>query len=117
MPTPANPAAPFDFTRRVVVVTGATGVLCRVMVEALAGCGASLALLCRNLEKGEALAATLPGPGRAVAVACDVLQRDQIQRAVEIVTRDLGGVDALINGAGGNRSQATTGDVSFFDLP
>jgi len=54
----------------------------------------------------------------AVAVRCDVLDRASVEGAAEKVLAQFGRVDILVNGAGGNRKQATTSaDLSFFDLP
>jgi NAD(P)-dependent dehydrogenase (short-subunit alcohol dehydrogenase family) len=53
-----------------------------------------------------------------VPVAVDVLKRDSIEAACEQVEMELGPVDVLVNGAGGNKKEATTSpDLSFFDLP
>lgn len=108
----------YDFTSRSIVVTGATGVLCSRMVQALVGCGANVAILARNVDKGNSLAAALPGPGRSLVVQADVLRRDELQRSAERVVAEFGRIDGLINGAGGNSPEATARpDLSFFDLP
>src|SRR5919202_3586315 len=108
----------YDFSGRTVVFTGGTGVLGRVMVEALAGCGANVAVLARSRDKAASLFAESRGPGRVFPVAGDATRQDDLARAAETVVSELGRVDALVNGAGGNHPQATTRpDLSFFDLP
>lgn len=112
----------YDFTGRSIVITGGTGVLCGAMAKALAGCGANVAILARSAEKGEALLkvmrAEISGPGRAIAVAGDVLKPDTLQEASRAVIDEFGRIDCLINGAGGNSPQATTRpDLTFFNLP
>jgi NAD(P)-dependent dehydrogenase (short-subunit alcohol dehydrogenase family) len=108
----------YDFTGRSVVVTGGTGVLGRAIVEALVVCGANVAVIGRSVDKGEALVASLKGPGRAIAIRCDVLNAPELEAARQTVLENFGGVDCLVNGAGGNRPEATTSDkLSFFDLP
>ncbi len=108
----------YDFTGRAVVVTGGTGVLGGAMVRALVGCGASVALLARNLDKAEALLADLSGPGRATVVQGDATTRGDLEHAAQAVVAEFGRVDCLINGAGGNHPQATTRpDLPFFDMP
>ena len=108
----------YDFTGRSVVVTGGTGVLGRLMVKALAGCGANVAVLARNRDKATALLSEISGPGRATFVEGDVLTSDDLQKATEAVVKEFGRIDCLINGAGGNHPQATTRpDLSFFDIP
>ncbi|MCI0623184.1 MAG: SDR family oxidoreductase [Acidobacteria bacterium] len=107
----------YDFTGRTVVITGATGVLCSSMAQTLAACGANVALVVRNQEKGEQLAARLPGPGRALVAVSDALDRKALDQAVQTIVGKFGQIDGLINGAGGNHPKATARpDQSFFDL-
>ena len=108
----------YDVGGRNVVITGGTGILGRAIVKALMGCGANVAVLARNQVKGEALLSELSGPGRAIVLPGDVLQRETLQSAAESTVREFGRIDALINAAGGNQPQATTGPaLSVFDLP
>jgi NAD(P)-dependent dehydrogenase (short-subunit alcohol dehydrogenase family) len=108
----------YDFKGRTVVVTGGTGVLGRVIVRALVGCGADVALIARNREKADALTSELKGPGRAVVFTGDATKREELEGAAEKVVAEFGRVDCLVNGAGGNHPQATTRpDLSFFDIP
>lgn len=108
----------YDFSGRSVVITGGTGVLCGAMARSLVGCGANVAVVARNKQKGEALISTFTGPGRAVMVQGDVLDPESIRRAAEAVDARFGEADCLINGAGGNNPRATTSaDLSFFDVP
>jgi NAD(P)-dependent dehydrogenase (short-subunit alcohol dehydrogenase family) len=56
--------------------------------------------------------------GEAIAVECDVLDKADIQRAAQVTLDAFGRVDVLINGAGGNKAECTTGpDLDFFNLP
>jgi NAD(P)-dependent dehydrogenase (short-subunit alcohol dehydrogenase family) len=108
----------FDFTGRSVVVTGGTGILGRIIVEALIGCGASVTLITRSVEKGQDLVAALNAVERAVVVQGDVLSSDDLEGVRQAVIEKFGRIDCLVNGAGGNRPEATTGDrLSFFDIP
>jgi NAD(P)-dependent dehydrogenase (short-subunit alcohol dehydrogenase family) len=108
----------YNFRGRTVAVTGGTGVLGGVMLRALVGCGAQVAVLARNREKADALISELEGPGRAAAFACDVTRREDLERAAREVVAEFGRVDCLLNGAGGNDPRATTRpDLSFFDIP
>ncbi|MCX6081322.1 MAG: SDR family oxidoreductase [Chloroflexi bacterium] len=106
----------FSVTNQVAIVTGGAGVLCASMCRALSEAGAKVAVLDLRLELAESLAAEL-GNG-AIGVACDVLEKSSIENAAQVVLAKFGRVDILINGAGGNKPQATTNpDQSFFDLP
>jgi NAD(P)-dependent dehydrogenase (short-subunit alcohol dehydrogenase family) len=109
----------FDFSGRTVAITGATGVLGGEIACALAGCRANVAMLDRNLEPGERLL-ELMGDAAASQVAlvgCDVLDLESLERASVSIVERFGRVDALVNAAGGNDPEATTGSAQpFFDL-
>lgn len=98
-----------DLNGKVAIVTGGTGVLCSGFVDALAECGASVAVLSRNQEEAEAKAAeVIARGGQAIGVAADVLDKAALKKAHERIRSELGPCDILINGAGGNHPQATT---------
>ncbi|MGE5222595.1 MAG: SDR family oxidoreductase [Omnitrophica WOR_2 bacterium] len=109
----------FELTGYAAVVTGGAGVLCSAICHAFTDAGARVAVLDINLNAAECLAAELHAKGSdAVAVACDVLDKTSLASAAEKVLSAYGRVDILINGAGGNKQQATTNEeISFFDLP
>ena len=109
----------YDFSGKTVAITGGSGVLGSEIVCALVGCGANVASLDVNIDAGNALVERLGERGKQISLfKCDVLDRENIfQTAKEVVSR-LGKLDCLINGAGGNKPQATTSaDLKFFDLP
>jgi NAD(P)-dependent dehydrogenase (short-subunit alcohol dehydrogenase family) len=109
----------FDLKDKTIVITGGGGVLCGTMALALAKSGAKVAVL----DLLEAAAAKVAkkintAGGRAIAVKCDVLDKASLQSAREKINAELGKIDILINGAGGNKKEATTSpDLPFFDLP
>ena len=106
----------FNVEYKIAVVTGGAGVLCEAMCHSLAEAGAKVAVLDLRAEPAEALAAKL-GNG-SIGVVCNVLDKTSIETAAQKVLKTFGRVDILINGAGGNKPQATTNpDQSFFDLP
>jgi NAD(P)-dependent dehydrogenase (short-subunit alcohol dehydrogenase family) len=109
----------FDLTGKVTVITGAGGILCGTMAKALAKAGAKVAVL--DLLESAALKVAdeiNSEKGKAIAVKCDVLQKDSLEAAKEEVNAEFGKIDILINGAGGNKKEATTSpDLPFFDLP
>ncbi len=105
----------FSIDGQVAVVTGGTGVLCRVMCHALIEAGANVAILGLRCEPAEALANELGGA--ALGLGCDVLDEMGLDAAATRVIDRFGRVDILINGAGGNRPQTTTSPQrTFFDL-
>jgi NAD(P)-dependent dehydrogenase (short-subunit alcohol dehydrogenase family) len=110
----------FDFTGRTVVLTGALGILGSEIAVALANCGANTALLDLNLDPAEAVMGRMSPAARerVLVVKADVLHPESMHQACEAVLQRFSRVDALINGAGGNNPEATTGaNRSFFDLP
>jgi NAD(P)-dependent dehydrogenase (short-subunit alcohol dehydrogenase family) len=110
----------YDLTGRTAVVTGGTGVLGAEMARALAACHANVVLLGRNVTKAEQVLAAFPadGRGRHLALAADVLDRPALDEACRRVLSELGAVDILVNGAGGNDPRATTTpEARFFDVP
>ena len=111
--------SPFDLTGKTAVITGGAGVLGSTMSKGLAAAGVKVAILDIFLEPAQKLAAEIQeNGGEAIAVQCDVLSKESIETAAQQVAAAFGTIDILINGAGGNKKQATTGtDLSFFDLP
>jgi NAD(P)-dependent dehydrogenase (short-subunit alcohol dehydrogenase family) len=109
----------YDFSGRTAVVTGGTGVLGSEMARALAACNANVCLLARDAERAEKVIATFPkAAGKHVALRADVLDRPALEAAAKRVLEQYGGVDILLNGAGGNDPKATTSpEQRFFDLP
>jgi len=98
-----------DLKGKVAVVTGGGGVLCSTMARALSECGAAVAVADLKVEAAEAVAREIvAGGGRAIAVACNVLEKASLDAANAEVERRLGPVDILINGAGGNHPKGTT---------
>ena len=112
----------YDMTGKTVVITGGAGVLGGELSCALVGCNANVVILDRDVRLAEQVIHRIEMmedvTARAVVVYGDVLQRDTLLQAEETIRSEFGVIDALINGAGGNKPQATTGvDRSFFDLP
>ena len=99
----------FDIKGKRVVVTGGGGVLCTTMAAELASRGAAVAVLDIRLDAAKATAEAISkSGGRAAGFECNVLERASVEAACAAVVAELGGVDILINGAGGNNPGATT---------
>ncbi|HTG64869.1 MAG TPA: SDR family oxidoreductase [Flavobacterium sp.] len=100
---------------KVVVITGGAGVLGAGFTNALAKQGAKVAILGRDLAKAQKLAAEINSAGgKALGVSADVCDEDSLRKAHQEINAELGLVDILINGAGGNHPKGTSADV-FFD--
>ena len=110
----------FDLTDKIAVVTGATGTLCSAMCHGLADAGAKVVVLARDQEKIDALVSALEEKGaQALGISADVLDKSALESACKQVMDTYGRIDILVNGAGGNRADATTmpEQRTFFDLP
>lgn len=103
-----------DLSNKVAVITGAGGVLCAVFANALAQCGARIALLDLDQNAAEKAAEAIHTTGgQAKSYKCDVLSRASLESVHVQVLQDLGPCDILINGAGGNSPKATTTNESY----
>ena len=89
------------FDNRTVVVTGGGGGIGDAVCRGFAAEGAAVAVLDRAADAASATADALTTAGhRAVAVECDITERDTVAAAVERVTDELGPIDVLVNNAG-----------------
>ena len=109
----------FDIKGKCVAVTGGAGVLCGAMAKALAVRGAKVALLDFNYDGAATLCKEIEAAGGyAVPVKCNVLETAAVEQACQDTISKLGQVDVLINGAGGNKKDATcAAPRTFFELP
>ncbi len=116
-----------DYSGKVVVVTGAGGLICGAMARAFAESGAKVAALDLNEGAVKKLADELKAEGYICeGYKANVLDAAALEAVHKAVVRDLGECDILINGAGGNNPRATTTNEyqheatpdgkSFFDL-
>jgi NAD(P)-dependent dehydrogenase (short-subunit alcohol dehydrogenase family) len=111
-------AVDFGLADRVAVVTGGYGVLGGSLAEALVAAGARVAVLGRNRESGEAKAEALrKAGGQAMAVVASALDEAELKAARDAVVKAWGGIDILVNAAGGNVARARTDNVTPFKLP
>ena len=116
-----------DFTGKVVVVTGAGGVLCGDMARAYAQAGAKVAALDLNEAAVQKLAEEVTAEGFIMkGYKANVLELEALEAVHQQILADFGPCDILVNGAGGNNPRATTdneyqheakeGQKTFFDL-
>ncbi|MEC3878050.1 SDR family oxidoreductase [Parapedobacter sp. 10938] len=107
----------FSLAGKVIVITGATGVLGESFSLATAAAGAKVAVLGRNKERADArVAAIKERGGEAIAVITDVLDEQAVHQAKNQILDAWGTIDGLVNAAGGNIPGATIGpDQNLFD--
>jgi len=121
-----------DLSRKVAAVTGGGGVLCGAFAEALAECGAKVAVLDLRKEAADEVADRINSAGgTAMGLAANVLEAESLDAARKTIEDTWGPVGILINGAGGNHPKGTTskeyllsdqlkgkveGLTTFFDL-
>jgi NAD(P)-dependent dehydrogenase (short-subunit alcohol dehydrogenase family) len=108
----------FNIQGQTAVITGGSGQLGRTMAEGLAEAGVKVAIVSRNADISAMVVGAIRENGdQAISIACDVMDRTALERALEQITSTFGPVDILINAAGGNHPQATTSaEHTFFDL-
>lgn len=108
----------FQLKNKTAVVTGGTGVLGTAFCEGLAEAGANIVIIGRRKELGEEKAEILRKKGyKALSVAADVLDIEQLEAAKEVILKEFGTIDILVNGAGGNMPGATImPDKTIFDI-
>lgn len=108
----------FDIQGRVVVMTGAAGILGTSMMRHLAAQGAKTVILDRNEAAGKELEASIRKEGgEAMFLYTDVLDKAVLERNYAEIMAAHGRIDVLINGAGGNMAGATIPpEKTIFDL-
>lgn len=100
--------------KKIVVITGATGVLCKTVAKALAKKGYRVAIVARKIENAEAVASEIKQlGGTAIGLEADVLDKKSLEAAKEVLNNTWGTCDILINGAGGNHPLGTTSKPYF----
>ena len=109
----------YDLAGQTIVIPGGAGILGSEMAFALVKCGAKVVILDRDLSKADALMNRfVEGPGSGKLLQADVLSKESLLKARDVIKGEFGKVHALINAAGGNMPAATTGpERTFFDLP
>jgi len=99
-----------DLKDKVCVITGGAGVIGSSIIEGLASAGIRTAILDINLEKAEQAADDTRKKFnvQTIAVKADVLSTESLDKARNLIHQELGNINILINGAGGNSPKATT---------
>lgn len=115
---------------KVCVVTGGGGVLCSAFSKALGANGAKVAVLDLRVDSAQRVAEEINAAGgTAMGVEANVLKKESLEKARDVIIEKFGTCDILLNGAGGNHPKGTTsneilhaedlekeGLTTFFDL-
>lgn len=101
---------------KVVVITGAGGILCSEIAKEYAKCGAKIAVLDLNLDAAQKVADEIVADGGiAKAYKVNCLEKESMEEVRVAINKDLGKCDLLVNGAGGNNPKGTTTN-DYFDM-
>lgn len=97
----------FSLQGKVIIVTGATGILGEAFINGIANAGGIVGVLGRN-EKvaNERVDAIIKNGGQAIALIADVTNELDLIKAREILLSKYGKIDGLVNAAGGNMPDA-----------
>src|SRR5688572_18550539 len=108
----------FSLENKVIIITGATGVLGESFVQGVADMGGKVVLLGRNEDVGNQRAQELTSKGKdALFIKTDVLSREDLQVAKDAVISRFGKIDGIVNAAGGNLPEAVIApDKDIFDI-
>ena len=99
---------------KIIVLTGAGGVLCSTMAKALSEQGNKIAVFDLRVGVANKVAEEIKAAGGdAIGVAANVLEKDSLEKAKQVVNNTFGKVDILVNGAGGNHPLGTTSNPFF----
>jgi len=104
----------FDLTGKVALLTGASKGMGKAMAEGLAEHGAKVVVSSRKLDQCEATAAEINekcGDGSAIAIACNIGYKDQLQALVDTAREKLGPIDILVSNAGINPFYGSMSDI------
>ncbi len=100
----------FSLKGKVAIVTGAGRGIGQGIAVGLAEAGADIVCTARTADQIEATAASVRQIGRrALAVACDVREPEQVGNMVQAAVRELGHIDVLVNNAGGGLFRTVMG--------
>jgi len=99
-----------DLADKVCVITGGGGVICSSLARDLASAGVITAILDIDQNKAEKISNEINKEFEvnSIAIKADVLDNESLIHAKSIINKELGSIDLLLNGAGGNSPGATT---------
>jgi NAD(P)-dependent dehydrogenase (short-subunit alcohol dehydrogenase family) len=96
-------ASLFDLSNKVAVVTGSSRGIGRAIVERMAEHGAKVVVSSRKLDACEAVVSGITAKGgTAVAHACNISRKEELQQLVDATLSKWGGIDVLVCNAAVN---------------
>ena len=103
---------------KTAAITGGTAGIGRGIAEAFLAEGANVALMARNSEKGAKVVAEMGVGERALFIAGDVMEQDQVEGFIDQTVQHFGAIDILVNNAGGAGDLAPLVDLTdeAFDM-
>ena len=103
---------------KTAAITGGTAGIGRGIAEAFLAEGANVALMARNSEKGAKVVAEMDVGERALFIAGDVMEQDQVEGFIDQTVQHFGAIDILVNNAGGAGDLAPLVDLTdeAFDM-
>jgi NAD(P)-dependent dehydrogenase (short-subunit alcohol dehydrogenase family) len=109
----------FNVEGKVIAITGGAGVLCSEMARSLGEAGGKIVIMDLSERAMDMLSIELADKDvEHMVIKTNVLKKNDLVIAKDEILETFGKIDILINGAGGNKPEATTSkDKSFFELP
>lgn len=104
----------FDLTGKVALLTGSSKGMGQAMAQGLAEHGAKVVISSRKQDQCDAVAALINqscGAGSAIAIACNIGYKEQLQNLVDETHQQLGAIDVLIGNAGVNPFYGSIMDI------
>ena len=104
----------FDLSGRIALLTGASKGMGKAMAKGLAEHGARVVSSSRKLDQCKVVADEITkqlGPDTAIAIACNIGYKDQLQALVDETRERLGPIDVLVHNAGVNPFYGSMADI------
>ena len=108
----------FNLKGKIALITGGAGVLGSNMANVLAKQGVVTGIVSQSIEKANIIVAAIEkNGGKAFAIQANVLNKEDLEKAKDLIVEKYGRLDILINAAGGNMPGATISpDQAIYDL-
>ena len=99
-----------NLNNKVAIITGGAGVICSEMAKSLAAQGVKTVILDLNKDAALKVAQGIEKEykSKSIGLSANVLEKASLEQAKKEILETLGGIDILVNGAGGNSPAATT---------